>query len=241
MRFLRWAVFVVLAMVVPPNLPAYSFGAEPPPKAQAVEDGGFYDRLPLQPEERKKLAELWEAERFASGLDSLGGGGYGKKKRSILAALPKDLERSSRMCRILATVRYSDHGDRGGETDDPAARRVPIETVEAIRFLARSRDPQAVEVLLPDLGVVFYAWTGGDDARMVGGRLADDALVSIGLPAADRILCVVGEGKMGDSQAVAARNVALRILGPESLRGRATDLKLSDNERVQRFLRALDD
>jgi len=242
MRFLQLAVFVVPAMVVPLKLPPYLFGAEPPPEApQAVEDEGFYDRLPLQPEERKRLAELWEAQRFARGSDSLGGTGYGKKKRSILGELPKDLERSRRMCRILATVRYSDDGDRVGEADDPAARRVPIETVEAIKFLARSRDTQAVDVLLPDLGVAFYAWTGGDSARIVGGRLADDALVSIGLPAADRILCAVSEGKIDGSQAVAARSVALRILGPESLRGRAVALGLSDNDRVQRFLQALDD
>jgi hypothetical protein len=145
------------------------------------------------------------------------------------------------MCRILATVRYSDDGDRAGANGDTGARRVPIETVEAIRFLARSRDPQAVDVLLPDVGMGYYAWTGGDSARMVSGRFADEALVSIGLPAADRILRLVGEGKIGGSQAVAARNVALRILGPESLRGRAVALELSDNDQVQRFLQALDD
>lgn len=200
-------------VVVAISLPEHSLRAEQAldtPKAEEKE--GLLDGLSLEPEQRKELEEFLEARQFAAGGDRLGGAGYGKKRRSILEDLSKDLDRSRRMCRILARARLGRDEADAAEEHDSQSRHVPCETVEAIAFLARSRDPCAVDVLLPLVGMPFFSMQSADNARPVGGRLADDALISIGLPAADRILQLVGEGKIRGPRAVAARNVALRIL-----------------------------
>lgn len=198
-----------------------------PPK----QDDSFLGSLPLESAQRNALREFLQAWQFAHDNYNLSDDvGYGKQQRSRLSERMKNVDHWRRMCRVLA----------GAVDSTPRPEEEPVQVLYeqfcAIQFLGQSRDPEAIAVLIPLLGRPISSWSQGDGASVVGGRIADDALVAIGLPAVDAILRGIADGRITGECEEPARRVGLRVLGAAGLSGRASDLGLGDDPHIKRFL-----
>jgi hypothetical protein len=115
---------------------------------------------------------------------------------------------------------------------------VSQEDLAALRVIALTRNADAVEALIPFLGVTFYSFADGSGSPKLkgGGLLADNALKASGLPAVDHILTLASESKLDKTKSKAARHLCVDILGEDGLRARVQFLKLGDNPKVKVFV-----
>jgi len=95
----------------------------------------------------------------------------------------------------------------------------------------------AVDCLLRFASLDFATISSHDNPQVTGlGKLADETLKIIGLPAVDHILKLVAAPEAKPENPAALYKISLEILGKKGLSTRAEFLGLEENESVKQFL-----
>jgi len=118
---------------------------------------------------------------------------------------------------------------------------VDLRDIEAVDFLKACRSSQAVNSLLPFIGVEFMAADPRLGPKSLRVELAaNNALREIGLPGVDAILRAIAKSKLKPWQITPARDISVAILGEKGVRVRAEFLGLADNAMVNEFIKGKD-